>query len=186
MILGKMFNFVIMRNATALEYALQFAYQSESREGNKFINTQIRFVCECLGLSLPPNHNTPWCSLGAAYAVILTNSEALPIMLGTINGLAKSWAKVGVPIEYRDGWTVQPKIGDLLIFDRGTNPMFGHIGFYLGETNGRVVLFGANQSDSWSISKYQRSKARFLVDPSNLKTTNYAASFIWEADKHEL
>ena len=88
---------------------------------------------------------TPWCSSFVNWcmmkaAIQRTNSAA-----------ARSWLNWGVELE-------NPQLGCVVVFERTSNPTAGHVGFYHGEHNGRILLLGGNQSNQVSISPQSKDK----------------------------
>ncbi len=90
---------------------------------------------------------TAWCS-AFANAVMYENGY-----VGTKNLLARSWLK------WEDGYAPgSPQFGDIAIFQRGNDPVFGHVAFFLRWDDDWVWVLGGNQGDSVSITKIARSK----------------------------
>ena len=85
---------------------------------------------------------TAWCAVWVSY-------------LAKINGIehskkldARSWLNIGQNIP-------NPERGDLVIFWRGSlTDWRGHIGLYMGQENGHIHCFGANQSNQVNIKQY--------------------------------
>lgn len=65
--------------------------------------------------------------------------------------------------------TSSPKRGDIVVFKRGTGWQ-GHVAFYLGEENGRIVHLGGNQSDAVTISTTAKSRVMGFRTP--VRSTN--------------
>jgi len=62
--------------------------------------------------------------------------------------MARSWLNVGSP-------TKEPKVGDLAVFSRGSNPALGHVGFFEGyNPDGSIKVLGGNQSDMVKSASY--------------------------------
>ena len=72
--------------------------------------------------------------------------------VGTGSAAAKSWLQWGQACE--------PRLGAIVVMDRGTEAWQGHVGFYLDTVVGYVVVLGGNQSNSVSIAKYPIDKVR--------------------------
>lgn len=87
----------------------------------------------------------PWCSAFANWVVKKTGLQ------GTDSALARSWEKWGEKLE-------KPVPGCLTIFSRGSNPMYGHVAFYLYETADNIYVLGGNQSDGVTIAPYAKSR----------------------------
>lgn len=54
--------------------------------------------------------------------------------------------------------TYKPVIGDVAVFSRGNSPVYGHVAFYVGETDGFYLVLGGNQSNQVQISAYAKSR----------------------------
>lgn len=87
----------------------------------------------------------PWCSAFANWVIKKSGLE------GTNSALARSWEKWGKELK-------KPIPGCLVVLSRGSNPVFGHITFYLYETSKYVYCIGGNQGDAVSIARYLKSR----------------------------
>lgn len=69
--------------------------------------------------------------------------------------------------EYGEDATDCPQIGrTIVVLSRGSNPSKGHVGFFCGYTaDGKVVVYGANQSNRMQYSEYAASRVVALRDP---------------------
>lgn len=78
---------------------------------------------------------SPWC---AAFANAVLNRQGYE---GTNSLMARSFLSFGVP-------TKQPKVGDIVVTKRGSNPAAGHVGFFEGfevvDGVTYVKVFGGN------------------------------------------
>lgn len=54
-----------------------------------------------------------------------------------------------------------PQIGSIVVLSRGSSPSQGHVGFYMGERDDKILVLGGNQSNSVNIAPY--AKARVLA-----------------------
>ena len=75
---------------------------------------------------------TPWCSAFVNWCLAQAGYER------TKNALARSWLSWGQPI-------TTPRRGCIVVFQRETN--FGHVGFYLEETEADIQVLGGNQQN---------------------------------------
>ena len=101
------------------------------------------------GLAVPDD--VPWCSSfcnGPTWELRLPRSKSKA---------ARSWLTVGTPIYLSDA----KPANDVVILTRAgatKDPNVlnapGHVGFYAGYANGRVLLLGGNQSDAVSVSSF--------------------------------
>jgi len=104
----------------------------------------------------PQDDEVAWCSAFMnyiAWLLRLPRSKSLR---------ARSWLRVGVPIpleEARAGF-------DLVVLKRGPDPQPGpdvidapgHVGWYAGVHEDRILLLGGNQSDTVRVSGYAKSR----------------------------
>lgn len=94
---------------------------------------------------------TPWCAAFVNWCMIQAGVH------GTNSAMAASWRSFGVPCEPKPGAVVviQQKV-------QGKDPATGstsgmHVGFFLEQDAGGVVLLGGNQHDSVKISRFPSS-----------------------------
>ena len=92
---------------------------------------------------------TEWCAAYVDYVLELNGLN------GTDSLLAKSYKRWGIPVR-------EPKVWDVVIFDRGREAWQGHVGFYMGSftRNGQIyyLILGGNQSDAVTIEAYPQNK----------------------------
>lgn len=95
--------------------------------------------------------DTPWCGLFVGYCVQTSLAdESVPTALLR----AQAWKRFGVPIE--------PTPGAVMVFWRKTpGSGLGHVGFYAGEDDTHYRILGGNQSNSVTLTWYE--KVRFLA-----------------------
>ena len=72
---------------------------------------------------------------------------------GTHSASARSFLDWG-----KDVLLEEAKQGDIVVFSRGSNPTFGHVGFYAGRTQTTINVLGGNQSNRVSLAAYPISK----------------------------
>ena len=91
---------------------------------------------------------TPWCAafLGACLERAGQRS--------TRSLMARSYSHWGVRLK-------QPRLGAIIVLSRGADPVFGHVGFWVGETESKLFLLGGNQTDSVSVASFDK---RRLID----------------------
>ncbi|MDX0262891.1 TIGR02594 family protein [Sinorhizobium meliloti] len=87
---------------------------------------------------------TAWC---AAFVNAVLASNGLP---GSGSLMARSFLDYGTA-------TQEPQPGDLVILRRGSGNVQGHVGFYMGQENGRVRVLGGNQGDTVSEKSFAAS-----------------------------
>jgi uncharacterized protein (TIGR02594 family) len=131
-------------NITAIEIARRF-FNMKEIPGVK----DNPFIVWCLSTcNLDTSDETPWCSAfvnGICYILGLENRSN--------SAWARSWLMVGTPVELEDA-----KIGwDICIFQRGTGQQ-GHVGFYAGLREDKILILGGNQADSVSVMLFGKDK----------------------------
>lgn len=88
---------------------------------------------------------TPWC---AAFAGAMLARANVP---GTGSLLARSYLAWGDQID-------APRFGALCVLSRGSDPGAGHVGFYIGETDEKIVLLGGNQADAVTVAAFDADR----------------------------
>lgn len=135
-----------MRNAT------KYLGQKEIR-GSRHNPVIVAFFAKA-GHPNIKNDEVAWCS-AFTNAVFYESG-----IRGTRSLMAKSWLK------WSEGERVKtPRFGDIVVFDRGNDPAFGHVAFYLGEDDDYVYVLGGNQSDAVTKSKYKKSRLKAYIRP---------------------
>lgn len=86
-----------------------------------------------------------WCGLFVALCVKRAGYEVVKDPLWALN-----WNNFGVKV-------TAPMLGDIITFVR---PGGGHVGFYIGEDKDCYHILGGNQSDSVSITRILKSRAK--------------------------
>lgn len=90
----------------------------------------------------------PWCS---AFVNFIHKFLGLP---RTHSLRAKSWLEIGVSISLP---YAMPD-SDILILHRTDNPALGHVGYFAGVHEDKVLVLGGNQNNSVSIQSFPISK----------------------------
>lgn len=91
---------------------------------------------------------TPWCA--AFLGACLERSG----LRSTRSLMARSYSQWGIRLS-------TPRPGAIVVLSRGKDPVFGHVGFWVGETASDLFLLGGNQSDSVSVAAFDK---RRLID----------------------
>lgn len=100
----------------------------------------------------PEDDSVPWCSAFVNYVCFLLDLPRSRSLR------ARSWLNVGRPVLY-----IQARTGfDVVILKRGAGEQPGpevidapgHVGFYAGTADGRLLVLGGNQSDMVSIAPF--------------------------------
>lgn len=92
--------------------------------------------------------SVPWCA--AFVGAILARSG----VKGTGSLLARSYSKWGDPVSD----IAVAKRGDVVVLSRGSNPTYGHVGFFSHTSPGKVHLLGGNQGDVVKVAAYPESR----------------------------
>lgn len=87
----------------------------------------------------------PWCSSFVCWAL---EQAGVP---STKSSAARSYLKWGYSIP-------TPAPGCIVVLSRGTNPMQGHVGFWLSEDDEHVFVFGGNQDNMVCVEAYQKTR----------------------------
>ena len=96
----------------------------------------------------PQDDEVPWCSAFVnyiAWLLRLPRSKSL---------MARSWLDVGVPV----GRYCEMIGFDVVILSRGSNPKWGHVGFFSSIIGREIYILGGNQSDGVNVSGYNISR----------------------------
>ncbi|MGE5249518.1 MAG: TIGR02594 family protein [Bacteroidota bacterium] len=99
-----------------------------------------------LGAAARSRDETPWCSAFVNWCLKQAGIE------GTRSALARSWLDWGEPVQ-------TPRPGCIVVFSR--ERIFGHVGFYLGESDAGIKVLGGNQQDE-ATGIYQVSEKYYL------------------------
>jgi uncharacterized protein (TIGR02594 family) len=127
---------------TAFELAQRFVGVKEAPEHavNPLVLAMLR-----LDAPWPDDDAVPWCSAFCnfvAWLLRLPRSKSL---------LARSWLKVGTPIELTKAYPAD----DVVIFSRGAG---GHVGFFAGVEGDQILVLGGNQQDEVCIEPFPRER----------------------------
>lgn len=96
-----------------------------------------------------------WCSAFANFCMKEAGIQ------GSGSAAARSWLNWGTRLD-------QPRNGCVVVLQRGGNPTQGHVGFYVGDGNGRIRILGGNQSDQVKISLFPKAMLLGFRWPANL------------------
>ena len=100
------------------------------------------------GRSLGDPGKNPWCGDFVEPCIrVALPDEPLLGALGTNPYWARNWLLFGQ--------AVQPIIGAVLIFERGSG---GHVGFAVGQDDTHFYVLGGNQSDAVTIARIAKSR----------------------------
>jgi TIGR02594 family protein len=101
-----------------------------------------------IGFKWINDDDTPWCAAFLNWVLLKAGK------IGTGSLSARSFLKYGMA-------TKLPQIGDIVVLWRTTKDSpFGHVGFYITETEKDIYILGGNQNDEVSILPF--SKYRLL------------------------
>jgi uncharacterized protein (TIGR02594 family) len=100
------------------------------------------------GRSLGDPDKNPWCGDFVETCIrVALPDEPLLGTLGTNPYWARNWLLFGQ--------TVQPILGAVLIFERGSG---GHVGFAVGQDDTHFFVLGGNQSDAVTVARIAKSR----------------------------
>jgi len=88
---------------------------------------------------------TAWCSAFVCWCLETTG------ITSTRSAAARSYLNWGKVLS-------EPRIGCVVVFQRGDSAWQGHVGFVVGFDKTTITCLGGNQNDSVCIQKYPRSK----------------------------
>jgi uncharacterized protein (TIGR02594 family) len=97
---------------------------------------------------------TPWC---AAFVGAMLKRAGIA---GTGSLLARSYIEWGTALD-------EARLGAIAVFSRGDDPTTGHVGFVLGEADGKLYLLGGNQGDAVSVAAFDASRLLGLRWPKD-------------------
>jgi len=87
-----------------------------------------------------------WCSAFVNWCFTECDAE------GTKKANARSWLKWG-------RMTEKPELGDVVVFWRvDRNSWQGHVGFYAGEKDSKILILGGNQKNKVSFQYYSKNR----------------------------
>ncbi len=89
----------------------------------------------------------PWCASFVNWCLLQAGIK------GTNSARARSFLDWGQNVVLEEA-----KQGDIVVFSRGSNPTFGHVGFYAGRTPTTINVLGGNQSNRVSLAPFPISK----------------------------
>lgn len=78
---------------------------------------------------------------------------------GTGSLMARSYATWGEPED-------EGRLGSIVVLTRGADPALGHVGFLVGEADGKLILLGGNQNDAVGVAAFDKSRLVALRWPS--------------------
>jgi uncharacterized protein (TIGR02594 family) len=97
---------------------------------------------------------TPWCA--AFLGAMLKRGGCA----GTGSLLARSYLKWGDALD-------APRVGAVAVLSRGDDPNAGHVGFLLGDANGKLYLLGGNQGDAVTVAGFDKTRLLGLRWPKD-------------------
>jgi uncharacterized protein (TIGR02594 family) len=131
------------------------------------------------GRSLGDPSKNPWCGDFVETCIrVALPDEPLLGALGTNPYWARNWLLFGQ--------AVQPIIGAVLVFERGSG---GHVGFAVGQDDTHFYVLGGNQSDAVTVARIAKSRllgARWpaTLPPSQQRLpTMQTGAFLTTADE---
>jgi uncharacterized protein (TIGR02594 family) len=109
-------------------------------------NPQILKYFKDIGQKLITNDDTPWCAAFTNWVLLKAGK------IGTGSLSARSFLKYGIS-------TKEPKLGDIVVLWRiSPDNEYGHVGFFIKQTDNNIFILGGNQNDEVNISKFSKSQ----------------------------
>ncbi len=108
-------------------------------------NTRITAFMKELGHATLARDSVPWCA-----AFVGASLERAGIA-STRSLMARSYLKWGEKLS-------DARVGSIVVLTRGSDPAAGHVGFFVGESEGRLILLGGNQGDQVSVAAFAKSR----------------------------
>jgi len=112
---------------------------------NRDDKTRVLNYFRDVGHAEVKNDDVAWC---AAFAGSCLERAGIR---STRSLLARSYLNWGLAL-------AEPKPGCLVVLSRGSNRLYGHVGFYAGLNGDSLLLLGGNQRHSVSIAPFPRSR----------------------------
>jgi uncharacterized protein (TIGR02594 family) len=127
-----------------LEIALgEYATHALVGAGN---NPQVLRYFQEIGQKWVVDDDTAWCAAFVNWCIMKAGK------IGTNSLLARSFLNYGTPKNI-------PNVGDLVILWRiSKSSPFGHVGFFIRETNSLIYILGGNQSDAVNIQAFDKTR----------------------------
>lgn len=126
-----------------IEVALS-QYGTKEIVGEDDNQTIVNYAKEA-GFDWVEDDETAWCSIFMNWCAMKANKPHT----GKAN--ARSWLDIGEDVKV-------PRIGDIVVFKRGSSSWQGHVALYVNEDEDFVYVLGGNQSNSVNISPYRKSR----------------------------
>ena len=104
-------------------------------------------------LSIDPVR-TEWCAAFVNAMLELQNIPSLNDIQHPYPLTARGFLSWGNPVTKQN-----IKIGDIVIFPRGSEGWQGHVGFFVGATENYWIVLGGNQDNTVSYKLYKPSRA---------------------------
>lgn len=88
---------------------------------------------------------TPWCA--AFVGACLERSG----IASTRSLMARSYSGWGRALS-------RPRPGAIVVLSRGSDPVYGHVGFWVGETASKIFVLGGNQSNAVTVAVFDKKR----------------------------
>ncbi|MGB0684753.1 MAG: TIGR02594 family protein [Planctomycetota bacterium] len=122
---------------TPMEVARAFVGMHESRGGDREV---LRgFLSAAAGKRIDPAE-TAWCAYWMNGVFAASGVE------GTGSGMARSFLRWGRPVNKGSA-----QKGDVVVFSRGKDPRYGHVGFYSHEDADNIYVLAGNQGNAVTV-----------------------------------
>lgn len=93
---------------------------------------------------------TEWCA-AFVNAVLEENDMKTSAAFSEYPLMARSFLSWGEKVD-------EPKLGDIVVFERGESGWAGHVGFFIEEKDDKYLVFGGNQNNKITFKEYSKSR----------------------------
>jgi uncharacterized protein (TIGR02594 family) len=139
-----------MKQTALFELAQRFVGKVNEIPGSED-HPLIQWFLSLCGFGLHAHDETAWCS---AFVNAICFLDDIP---RSKSAAARSWLKEGVPIPL-----INAQLNDVVVLKRGTGPQPGpevldapgHVGFFAGLEDGKVIILGGNQGNQVSLAHF--------------------------------
>ncbi len=138
------------------------SYLNTTEQKGKMTNPEIAGFFKDVGHSTIEDDEVPWC---AAFVGAILEREGYA---STRSLLARSYLNWGTPLAL-------PKNGAIAVFERGSDPKAGHVGFVMGQSGDYLYILGGNQANRVQLNTYSQQRLLGLRWPG-LKITKKTAA----------
>lgn len=125
---------------------MQFAIQEYGQKEVAGAKNNARIVLYHSVAGGAKDDETAWCSAFANWCMVQAGFQ------GTGRANARSWLDWGAMC------LAKPVFGAVTVFSRPPKAWQGHVAFYVGENQARILVLGGNQGNRVCVGSYPRSR----------------------------